>query len=117
FLNTKLQTITPGQTKKWNLETENGQSFQADAVIMAIPAKLTAPIISQFDKKLSAKLASIETISSVVVNLLYRRKDIGRSLDGFGFVVPATENKKFIASGWISKKFFLRSPSRHEIIR
>ncbi len=117
ILNTKLQNITAGQQKKWELTTENGQTFQADALILAMPAKLTAPIISQLDKKLSTKLASIETIPSVVINLLYRRKDIGRTLNGFGFVVPATENKKFIASGWISKKFFHRSPSRHEIIR
>jgi len=117
FLNTRLQNVTSGSEKKWALETENGQHFQADSVILAMPAKLTASIIAQFDKKLSAKLATIETIPSVVVNLLYRKKDIGHKFDGFGFVVPETEKQKFMASGWISKKFSHRAPRRHEIVR
>jgi len=117
FLNAKLQSLSVGEKKQWSLETEDGQCFDGDAVILSMPAKLTAPFISNLDKKLALKLKAIDTVSSVVVNLLYHRHDIGHRLDGFGFVVPATEKQKMIACGWISRKFSQRTPRRHEVIR
>ncbi len=96
---------------------KNGRQLEADAIVFAIPAKLAAPIIFTLDKDLSRALDSIENASSVVVNLLYKRENIGRDLKGFGFVVPTTEKKNIIACGWISKKFSHRAKIGYETIR
>ena len=117
YFNSEIQSIVPGQNKAWALLTTKSERFEADAVIFATPAKLAADILSQLDHRLSDELLKIETIPSVVVNLQYKQADIGRKLDGFGFVVPTSENKKFMASGWISKKFSQRSVSGYESIR
>ena len=116
-LNTKLLTVDRGKEKKWKLATSNGQQFEADAVVFAIPANRASGAVSSLDKNLSQALSSIDSSASAVVNLLYRRVDIGHDLNGFGFVVPRSEKKNVIACGWISKKFSQRTINGYEMIR
>jgi oxygen-dependent protoporphyrinogen oxidase len=52
-----------------------------------------------------------------VVNLIYKREDIDNPLDGFGFVVPASEKRDIIACSFSSVKFQNRAPEGHVTLR
>jgi oxygen-dependent protoporphyrinogen oxidase len=69
------------------------------------------------DAGLAEDLASIETASSAVISLAYRREQIGHPLDGFGFVVPIIENRQTLAGSFSSVKYAGRAPDGYELIR
>jgi oxygen-dependent protoporphyrinogen oxidase len=96
---------------------EGGDELFADAVILALPAGATAELLRGLDPQLSSTLQSIEYASSVVLNLVYRRHDIPDPLDGFGFVVPAMENRNILAVSYASVKFPNRAPEGMACLR
>ncbi len=114
--NTKLLSVSQTKNNKWLLNTTK-QNFEVDSVVFALPAKQASPILSDMNANLSNALSSIKNSSSAVVNLLYKSSDIKRPHKGFGFVVPVIENKKIIASGFISQKFDHRALPGFEMIR
>ena len=61
---------------------------------------------------------AIESASLVVLNLGYRRADIGHPLDGFGFLVPHSETD-FPLMGvlWADSIFSHHAPPQHRLIR
>jgi oxygen-dependent protoporphyrinogen oxidase len=93
----------------WQIDAAGGPQ-QFDAIIFATPAFRTAEIVSNVNAQLAANLAKIETSSAAVVNLLFKRADIPRGLNGFGFVVPLTEKRTVLAASFISNKFKGRAP-------
>ncbi|NIX14715.1 MAG: protoporphyrinogen oxidase [Candidatus Dadabacteria bacterium] len=103
--------------KKWKVETENGDKFSADGVILATPSYISANILSSYDPSLSSELSKIEFASSAIVILVYKKKDIKNKIDGFGFVVPAKENLNVIACSFSSEKFPSRAPNDTVLLR
>jgi len=54
---------------------------------------------------------------AVTVSLAYRRADVAHPLDGFGFVVPRSENLRLIACSFSSVKFPGRAPEDKVLLR
>jgi oxygen-dependent protoporphyrinogen oxidase len=106
-----------GETSRNPQSAMQNQRMQVDAVILAVPAFAAARLVSDFAPELSAELASIEYAGSAVVSLGYRRDQIARPLDGFGFVVPQTERRRIIAGSFASEKFAGRAPANCALIR
>jgi oxygen-dependent protoporphyrinogen oxidase len=86
------------------------QSTQADAVVLATPAYATAEIIRPIDPEMSAVLESIYYPPVAEVFLGFRSDQIGRSLDGFGFLVPQVERRNILGTIWSSSLFPNRAP-------
>jgi oxygen-dependent protoporphyrinogen oxidase len=103
--------------KGWQIKLATNDTLRADGVILALPAFQAARLLSGLDTALSDKLTQIENTSSAVVNLLFRRKDIGHSLNGFGFVVPSIENRQILACAFISIKFPKRAAKDNVMLR
>jgi len=101
----------------WKLITDQGLEVHADAVIIAIPANCAAGLVSRVDQPLAADLSTIENASSAVINLAYRRENISHPLGGFGFVVPAIENRTIIACSFTSVKLAGRAPEGFVLLR
>ena len=66
---------------------------------------------------LAEELYSIPYTSTATVSLAYRRSDIPKTLDAFGFVVPAMERRKIIACTFTSVKYPGRAPEGYELLR
>lgn len=96
--------------KLYDVVLANGTVHPADAVIISTPAYSAASLILKFDTDLGAELSQIPYASSCVLNLIFNRKDIPHALDGFGFVVPKTENRHILACSFSSVKFTDRCP-------
>jgi oxygen-dependent protoporphyrinogen oxidase len=96
---------------------ENGESLQADAVILATPAFVTAGLTSDFDAQLSNALRAIPHVSTATVTVAYRLADVPRPLDGYGYIIPRAEGRAILACTWTSTKFPHRAPEGFGLIR
>jgi protoporphyrinogen/coproporphyrinogen III oxidase len=117
-LNTKVTSLRPeGQERRWTLTTDAGQTFEADAVCLALPAYAAARLLRETEDGLADELDAIPYASTATVNLAYRRADIPHPLDGFGFVVPFVERRATLACTFSSVKFPSRAPVGHALLR
>lgn len=76
-----------------------------DIVLCAIPAYRAASIFAEQDRELFNHLSEIYYPSVKVLYLGFKKEKIGRALDGFGFLIPETENKTFLGAIWSSVIF------------
>jgi protoporphyrinogen/coproporphyrinogen III oxidase len=100
----------------YRVEHEGGAEA-AEAVIVATPAHAAARLLQSLDGELARQLGSIRYHSSVIVALGYERRQFGRELEGFGFVVPRTESRYMTACTWVSTKFPFRSGPEGVLLR
>jgi oxygen-dependent protoporphyrinogen oxidase len=90
-----------------------------DAVILATPLAEASRLLSQIDPTAASALASIRYVSTATISLGYRLPLTGsqQALDGFGFVIPASERRSILACTWSSTKFPGRAPAEHALLR
>ncbi len=101
----------------WRIELLNGGSIDAQAVILATEAHVSARLVDGFDPALALGLRSIPYASSAIVQLAYPRNRITHPLDGFGLVVPAIERREILAVSFLSVKFPDRAPEGFALLR
>ena len=101
----------------WRIRADSGETFEADAVCLAVPAYVAARLLRDVNEPLAAKLNEIKYASTATINLAYRRKSISHPLNGFGFVVPFIEKRSLIACTFSSVKFPGRAPDDHVLLR
>lgn len=83
---------------------------RADAVVLATPAYVSSKIVAGLSGVAAESLAKIEYAPVAVVNLGYRREQVRRSLDGFGFLVPRGQGIRLLGTIWGSSLFPGRAP-------
>jgi len=98
----------------WLVDTATGGS-SFDAVILATPTPAAARLIRHSAPAVAQELAEIRYGSSITVGLVY---DANLQLpDGFGFLVPRTENKRLLACTFVHNKFPHRAPENRSLLR
>jgi len=113
----RIERGPDGPDRRWRLVPGAGAPIEADAVVLAMPARASAPIVRGGDERLAALLAAIPYGHSMVVNLAYRRQDVPHPLDGFGVVVPRREARTLFACSFSSVKFEGRAPGGMVLLR
>jgi oxygen-dependent protoporphyrinogen oxidase len=88
-----------------------------DAVVLATPAHTSAKIMQPIDRQVAEDLGNIHHSGCCVVSLAYQRADVAHAMDGFGFVVPAIENRKIISGSFSSVKYPGRAPDGKVLMR
>jgi len=101
----------------WQVRLSAGETIEADAVCLALPAYTAAKLLCEVDARLARELDAIPYASTATANLAYKRADIQHSLDGFGFVVPFIESRTVLACTFSSVKFQGRAPEGHALLR
>jgi oxygen-dependent protoporphyrinogen oxidase len=94
-----------------------GHVVEADAVVVATPAHAASNLLAELDAELAGLLAEIPYSDSAIVTLGYRLEDVPHPLDGYGYVVPATERSDVLACTWSSSKWEGRAPEGDALIR
>ena len=99
------------------LKADGRETF--DAVIIASPLYETAGLLQELAPESAAVLRGIRYVSTGTVSLGYRLPLDGmdQKLDGFGFVIPASEDRDLLACTWSSVKFEGRAPDGHALFR
>jgi oxygen-dependent protoporphyrinogen oxidase len=101
----------------YSVKIEDGSTLESDIVVLASPAHATAGILRDFDRPLSKTLSEIPYPPVSVVCVGYRKDRIGRSLDGFGFLIPFREGRKILGTLWDSSIFPNRAPEGSVLLR
>jgi oxygen-dependent protoporphyrinogen oxidase len=103
--------------KGYTVILENGETLDADAVMLSTASFETARMIMGFDTNLATQLNGIDWSSSATVSVAFRREDLSVPLKGFGFIVPRTEGRRINAATYSSIKWSFRAPDDHVLIR
>ena len=115
-LNTRIEELTHN-SGTWRITAESGETFEADAVCLALPAYVAAKLLEDVNPRLASQLNAIRYASTATINLAYPRAAIAHPLNGFGFVVPFIEKRSLIACTFSSVKFSGRAPEDHVLLR
>lgn len=111
FYNSSILKIEK-RDSKYVVEVErNGQhgEIKSDVLLSTIPAYRLANYTNAIDSELSQHLESIYYPPVLVVFLGYNKNVIRQKLDGFGFLIPSKEKKKFLGAIWSSTIFSNRA--------
>jgi oxygen-dependent protoporphyrinogen oxidase len=99
------------------VQLADGGRLTARAVIVATPLHTAATLIRSMDRELAELCGSIGYASCVTVALGYAKDAVRHPLRGWGFVVPAREQRHIAAASWVSSKWPGRAPADHVLIR
>jgi oxygen-dependent protoporphyrinogen oxidase len=103
--------------KRYQLQLDNDDVEESDALIMAAPAHAQARMLQALDPALAGLLAEIPYPALSVCCLGYRKERVGRVLDGFGFLVPSKEQRAILGTIVDSNVFPGRAPEGSILLR
>lgn len=119
-----LQDTTDIKAEVKGLERENGgykllldegDTLEADAVILALPAFAMAPLLKTVPD--TGWLGEMDYVSVANVVLAFDKDSLNHPLDGSGFVIPRTEGRFITACTWTSSKWLHTAPEGKALIR
>lgn len=105
-------TGTPGA---WQVHTED-EVFDAEAVVLATPADVTADLLTDIARPAAAEVAAIRYASVVVVMLAYAPEADAELVPGSGMLVPRTRGTLTKAATFVSRKWAERGGG-HVLVR
>lgn len=115
-LNTRVLNVRRDpETGGWSVLTTAGY-FDADAVILAGPAAESSEFLRSFDPRLAQELDDIPSAPVVVLAVGYDAAAIG-PLDGFGFLVPRSEEVRTLGALWETSIYPNRAPEGKALLR
>jgi len=89
----------------WTVVTGRGARFGGDGIVLAVPPGPAAFLLEPHAAAAASRLGEIGSASVAMVCLAYRQEDVGRALDGSGFLVPRREGRLMTACSWASSKW------------
>ena len=92
------------------------KNILADKVVIATPSYVTADLLGGLDKQFQDPLNRIQYAPIIVIHVGYRKYDIPRVLDGFGFLVPRKNRVRILGCLWSSALFEGRAPEGRHIL-
>jgi oxygen-dependent protoporphyrinogen oxidase len=101
----------------YRLTFADGSTSDFTSVVLATPSFVTRELVAAMDGELDRRLSAIAWSSSATVSLAFKKSDVGKSLPGFGFIVPRVENRRINACTWSSVKWLHRAPPDALLIR
>ncbi|CAG0927697.1 protoporphyrinogen/coproporphyrinogen III oxidase [Thermoflexales bacterium] len=106
-----------GEGMGMRVDLETGETLEADAVILATPAYVTAQLVGDLDPDMAAALRGIPYASTITLSMAYPLSDIPKPLNGYGYIIPRAEGRSILACTWTSTKFPHRAPEGYGLIR
>lgn len=111
--NAPVKTVTKIRDGKYLVEVvknDKQEMLEADIVLSTIPAVNVAKVLAAIDQQIVDHCNAIYYPPVKVLYLGYKKADIKRALDGFGFLIPSLEKKPFLGAIWSSTIFDNRCP-------
>ena len=98
-----------------SLEGSSTDSVSTKCVILATPTDVAGKLLARLEPSFEALLTTVEYAAVAVVSLGYEKKDVGHSLDGFGFLLPRSAGLRILGTVWNSSLFPGRAPEGHAL--
>lgn len=102
---------------RWRVGTADGGIHDADGVVLAAPAFVTAPLLGKVAPEVAATLDGIAYASVTLVALAYPTNAVPGPLQGSGFLVPRREGRLMTACSWASSKWAHLGASGQVLLR
>ena len=90
---------------EWTVTWGGGSSARAASLVLAVPAPAAAGILGQRFPAEVRQLRDIPYAPISTVHLAWEREAIEHPLDGFGYLCPSSQNRRFLGVLWISSLF------------
>jgi len=116
LLETSVASLRHGKAngKPWfevDLTRQNHrETLAASAVVIATPTNIASQILLGLSDKFAPLFSRIEYAPVAVVSVCYRREQIQKPPDGFGFLVPRAEGLRVLGTVFNSSLFAGRAP-------
>jgi oxygen-dependent protoporphyrinogen oxidase len=104
-------------SRRFQIACEGGKAYEADAVVLAVPAHLAGGLVSSLDHRLGELLDGIPYSSSMTVSLGFDEHARAALPAGFGFLVPRKERRRMLACTFVHAKFDHRAPEGKAMLR
>lgn len=101
----------------YTLHFADGTQAETDVVAFTSPAHDTAAAVKEMDADIAKMLADIPYPALSVVAFGYRREQITRDLNLFGFLIPAKEKRKILGTLFDTSIFTNRAPEDRVLLR
>lgn len=98
------------------VETSRGVEH-ADSVVVALGGRASAALVRGVDSGAADLMETVRHGSGAIVTLAFRRDRIAHALDAYGYVTPFREERRVIASTFLSRKWPGRAPEGIELLR
>ena len=108
---------TDSCSRRFQITCEGEKVFDADAVVLALPAHLAGGLVSSLDHRLGELLDGIPYTSSMTVSLGFDETARAALPAGFGFLVPRQELRRMLACTFVHAKFDHRAPQGKAMLR
>ena len=92
------------------------ETIEARAVVFATPAYIASQLLASVSAPLAASLSSIAYAPVAVAAAGYFTRQTANPMNGFGFLVPRTENLHTLGTVWNSSLFPARAPEGRIVI-
>lgn len=106
----------PGGSRH-RLVLDDGETLDADAVILAVPAFAAARLLADRAPTLARQLDSLRYVSLATLSLGYVAGPGTQLPEGFGFFLPARSRRTILACTFTSTKFEGRAPRDGVLVR
>jgi oxygen-dependent protoporphyrinogen oxidase len=113
----QLMHQSPRGRGAYTVMLDDGSRMEADVVVLATPAYVTAQLLEPLLPDAAAELRAIPYVSTAAVTLAFRREAVRHPLQGHGFVVARGEPLNITACTWISSKWPHRAPDDVALLR
>ncbi len=101
----------------WKIRCDGFPDAEADAVLLALPARQAARLLQKADAVLGREVGGIESESVATIHFAYRKADVPGLQSGAGFVVPLAEGGNLVGATLTHQKFAGRAPEDCVLIR
>jgi oxygen-dependent protoporphyrinogen oxidase len=114
---TAIEKMTgPEGRTKYIVHIQGMEPVEADAVVVAAPSHNAAEILKKVDDVIAGKLAEIPQATSATVSMAFRRADLKKPMEAFGFLCPMCEKRKIMAVTYSSTKWNNRTPGEDYVL-
>ena len=113
---TKIEFTRMDGQPTYLVHVEGRPPVPAAAVIAAIPSNSAQKLVQGLDSQAAAVLGEIPMASSATIQMAYRRQDLPRTANSFGFVIPNMEGRKINALTYSSVKWNYRVPNENFVL-
>lgn len=86
------------------------ETLAASAIVVATPTNVASAILREVNAQFPSLFSRIEYAPVAVVSACYRREQVQKSCDGFGFLVPRAEGLHVLGTVFSSSLFAGRAP-------
>lgn len=106
-------SLSKASDQSWLVTSDEGQTWNADAVVLACHSFAQADLVRGFDQAMADDLAGIRYCPAVVCSLGYPHARLPKVPVGFGYITPEHLGQPVLGVQWISCIFPEQAPTGH----